>query len=195
MDKFQDMYRIESARLLNWDYDSNAYYFVTICTCGRECYFGKIENSKMIMNDIGNITKSEWLKTPEIRPDMNLKLGEFVVMPNHFHCIIYIGENQYNSEIGLVDAGKDAMHCVSTNKEIHYGFTGKNKFGSQSKNLSSIMRGFKSAVTTQARKINPNFEWQSRFHGRIIRDKNEWYAKTNYIKNNPKNWNEDEFYL
>lgn len=35
-DKFQDKYRIPSARLQNWDYGSNAIYFVTICTQGRE---------------------------------------------------------------------------------------------------------------------------------------------------------------
>jgi hypothetical protein len=27
---------------------------------------------------------------------MNLGQGEFIVMPNHFHAIIIIGENKYN---------------------------------------------------------------------------------------------------
>jgi len=31
-DKFQNRYRIPSARLQNWDYGSNAAYFITICT-------------------------------------------------------------------------------------------------------------------------------------------------------------------
>ena len=45
-----------------------------------------------------------------LRPDMNLELGESVVMPNHIHGIIIIGANEYNS-----GDGRDAMHRVSTN--------------------------------------------------------------------------------
>ncbi|MDM8158642.1 hypothetical protein QUH73_02310 [Labilibaculum sp. K2S] len=129
--KFQNKYRIPSARLKDWDYGSNAIYFVTICTHEREHYFGEITNGKMILNEIGELAASEWMKTPEIRPDMNLELGEFVIMPNHFHVLITIGKNNYNT-------GTDAMHRVST-------------FGSQSKNLASIIRGFKSSVTINAR--------------------------------------------
>lgn len=39
----------------------------------------------MILNEIDNIVMIEWMKTIEIRQDMNLELGEFVVMSNHFH--------------------------------------------------------------------------------------------------------------
>jgi len=65
----------------------------------------------MILSDIRNIVNNEWLKTFEMRSDMNLFMGEFVIMPNHFHGIIGIGENKYNSKEGL--SGKDAMLCVS----------------------------------------------------------------------------------
>ncbi|WP_303917520.1 hypothetical protein [Draconibacterium sediminis] len=41
-DKFRNKYRISSARLQNWDYGRHAAYFVTICTQGREHYFGNI---------------------------------------------------------------------------------------------------------------------------------------------------------
>ncbi len=47
MDKYKNKYRIPSARLQNWDYGSNATYFITICTAGREHYFGKIVKNKM----------------------------------------------------------------------------------------------------------------------------------------------------
>ncbi len=96
MDKFKNKYRIPSARLQNWDYGSPGLYFITICTKDRQHYFGRIENHKMILNELGLITNAEWEKTLQIRPDMNLELGEFVTMPNHFHAIIMIGENEYN---------------------------------------------------------------------------------------------------
>ncbi|MGM0579461.1 MAG: transposase [Bacteroidota bacterium] len=170
-DKFKDKYRVESARLQNWDYGSNSKYFVTICTKNRECFFGNIRNGEMFLNDVGKIVESEWEKTFELRPDMNLFMGEYIVMPNHFHGIIGIGENRYNTNDGSVP----------------------NQFGPQSKNLGSIMRGFKSAVTVGARLINPNFGWQGRFHDHIIRDYQSFIRISEYIKSNPKNWRDDTF--
>lgn len=188
-DKFPNKYRIASARLKDWDYGCNAIYFVTICTHKREHYFGEIIEDKMKLNEIGELVQKEWIKTPEIRPDMNLELGEFVVMPNHFHAIITIGKNKYNT-------CTDARHCVSTfdqtknNKDARHGVS---TFGAQSKNLASIIRGFKSSVTVMARKTNPKFAWQSRFHDHIIRDFDSYHRIEQYIQNNPARWKEDEY--
>ncbi len=118
---------------------------------------------------------------------MNLDLGEFMVIPNHFHGIIFIGNNDFNC--------RDAMHRVSamhrvTNDNDNY----KNEFGPQSKNLSSIIRGFKSAVTVQAKKINPDFGWQARFHDSIIRNQRSYDTISKYIIDNPKKWGKDEFH-
>lgn len=98
MDKYKNKYRTASTRAQWWDYSANAAYFVTICTKNRKHFFGEIKNGKMILSEIGKIAHSEWLKTFEMRPDMNLIRGEFVVMPNHFHAIIGIGKNQYNAQ-------------------------------------------------------------------------------------------------
>jgi REP element-mobilizing transposase RayT len=172
MAKFKNKYRIESTRLQNWDYAQAAVYFITICTANRDHFFGMVKNNEMVYSDIGAIVAQEWVKTPEIRPDMNLELGEFMVMPNHFHGVIFIGNNQFN--------GNDNIY--------------KNEFGPQSKNLSSIIRGFKSAVTVQAKKINPNFGWQARFHDHIIRNPKSYDTISQYIIDNPKKWGEDEFH-
>jgi putative transposase len=80
------------------------------------------------------------------------------------------------------------MHCVSTVTEY------KNLFAPQSKNLSSIIRGYKSAVTIYARKNNIDFNWQPRFHDHIIRTMDDYYKISNYIINNPAKWIEDKFY-
>jgi putative transposase len=88
------------------------------------------------------------------------------------------------------DERRDAMHRVST-ADIH---TPKNQFAPQSKNLASIIRGFKSAVTMQARQLNPDFAWQSRFHDHIIRDAASFERISNYIINNPLNWDKDKFH-
>lgn len=202
MNKYQNKYRIPSARLQNWDYGAMGSYFVTICTQNREHFFGKIVRNEMILSDIGKKVEEEWLKTIALRPDMNLELGNFVVMPNHFHGILIIGENEFNSDSQMDSQCRDAMHRVSTNtdtdKNIHTNKT--NKFGPQSKNLGSIIRGFKSAVTTYSRKdaihrvSTINFGWQPRFHDHIIRNLFEFERIQNYIANNIENWDNDKFY-
>ena len=197
---FNNKYRVPTARLQNWNYANEAMYFITICTKNKENYFGKIVLetdcvetqsvetqciASLQPTEIGQIAHSEWYKTIELRPDMNLELGEFVVMPNHIHGIIIIGENEYNTQ------RRDAMHRVSTNaNDIAY----KNQFAPQYKNLSSIIRGYKSSVTTYARKNNIEFNWQTRFHDHIVRSMDDYHRISNYIVNNPVKWMEDKFY-
>jgi REP element-mobilizing transposase RayT len=87
-EKFQNRYRIPSARLQNWDYSANAEYFITICTANRECLFGKIENGEMFLSGFGKIVDQEWGKSFEMRKE--LFCDAFVIMPNHCkglpHC-------------------------------------------------------------------------------------------------------------
>ncbi len=210
MEKYKNKYRNESARLQYWDYGSAAMYFITICTQNREHFFGTMgtivgtpclaslqnqPSQQMELSPIGKIVESEWLKTFELRPDMNLFQGEFVVMPDHFHAIIGIGENRYNTNC------RDAMHRVYRDDgdcgdcmDAMHGVPTKfptnpiNQFRPQSKNLASIVRGFKSSVTIAARKIDPTFKWQSRYHDHIIRDEESFHRITNYIIQNPAKW-------
>lgn len=191
MAKFNNQYRIPSARAPFWDYGRNALYFVTICTKQRICWFGGIErdtNNRQVvsLSPIGEIAQAEWLKTFEIRPDMNLWMGAYVIMPNHFHAIIGIGKNDYNSEHNGIR--RDAMPCVSIDQD--QSDSRKNRFGPQSKNLASIIRGFKIGVSRRVRKIDADFAWQARYHDRIIRDNASLKHFTNYILLNPMNWNE-----
>jgi REP-associated tyrosine transposase len=186
-DKYQNTFRIPPARLSSWKYGLQASYFVTICTAGREHFFGEIVDGEMLLTDIGRIAECEWINTPSVRPDMNLELDAFSVMPNHFHAIIIIGENEYNNR-------RDAMHRVSTTPTTPTLAGNKligNKFGVQSKNLASIIRGYKAAVTTRSRIINPTFGWQPRFHDHIIRNDAEFSRVRDYIIDNPLTWEND----
>ena len=188
----------KSIRFKNWGYKWKALYYVTICTKNMKRFFGEVINGKMVLNEIGEIVQSEWLKTFEMRPDMNLTMGEYVVMPNHFHAIIGIGKNKYNTtwDYGMPNHGKrtdmDGRHCVPTSDKSNQG-TSKNQFGPQSKNLGSIIRGFKIGVTKNARLINPDFDWHYRFNDRIIRDAQSYHRISKYIRDNPKNWKDDDF--
>jgi putative transposase len=196
---FRNKYRIESTRYRGYDYSSPGKYFITICTKNKIRYFGEVENGKMVLSDIGKYLQNEWLKTGDIRPDMNIILDEFVVMPDHFHAIIIIGKNQYNTNYDIGTGCGATMHGGSTG-----GSSGdstnpirnnqyKNQFGPQSKNLASIIRGIKSIVSTYARKTKQDFQWQSRFHDHIIRTRIELYRIRKYIRENPEKWIDNSY--
>lgn len=68
-----------------------------------------------------------------------------------------------------------------------------NKFGPQSKNLASIVRGFKIGVTKYARENDILFQWQPRYFDRVLRDEQELFSVRNYIRNNPLEWAFDEY--
>ena len=188
MHTFRNKYRIPSARAPFWDYGWKAAYFVTICTKYRECWFGEVLNGRVELSEIGIIAESEWIKTFNMREDMNLWMGEFVIMPNHFHAIIGIGNNEFNARH---TSGRDAMLCVSGRG--HGGDKPRNEFGPQAKNLASVIRGFKIGVTRNARQIDMAFAWQSRYHDHIIRNKKTYEHISEYITNNPQKWDNDTF--
>ena len=51
-------------RLPNHDYSSDGEYFITICCSNRECFFGKIENDEMILNEIGIVANKYLQEIP-----------------------------------------------------------------------------------------------------------------------------------
>jgi hypothetical protein len=54
-------------------------------------YFGKINNNEIILNNIGKIIKQNWLNIS--KHFNNIKLDEYIIMPNHMHGIIQILNN------------------------------------------------------------------------------------------------------
>lgn len=79
-----------SIRLERYDYSSAGAYFVTICTQNRECLFGEVVDGAMQLNDAGKVAEQCWQEIPSHFP--HAELDEFVIMPNHVHGILVIGE-------------------------------------------------------------------------------------------------------
>jgi putative transposase len=67
----------------------------------------------------------------------------------------------------------------------------KNKFGPQSQNLASIIRGFKIGITKYARINGIDFYWQQRYYDHIIRNEIELERIRKYILENPSHWSSD----
>jgi REP element-mobilizing transposase RayT len=91
MTLYKKKYRIESTRLKDWDYSRDGYYFVTICTQDKKCFFGDVIDEKVQLSAIGEIVADEWQKTPQIRK--NVSLDTWIIMPNHVHGIIVINND------------------------------------------------------------------------------------------------------
>ena len=87
IEKFQNKYRIPSARAAWHDY-SGGVYFVTICVAQREHYFGKITNGEMQLADIGKYTDKCVMEMQHLHSDIVVPL--YVVMPNHIHLIVIV---------------------------------------------------------------------------------------------------------
>jgi REP element-mobilizing transposase RayT len=177
-DKFKNTYRIKSARLAEYDYRNEGLYFVTICTKNKFHYFGEIENGNLVLNEIGLIAHTYSAEIPQHFD--HVSLDEFVIMPDHMHGIICIEEKR---EIDRPSVETYNYKSLQTPKNQHF-----QNLSAPAKSLSTIIRAFKSSVTIDSRKINPNFEWQSRFHDHIIRDVQSFDRIRNYIINNPANW-------
>ena len=218
-DKFQNKYRISSARFQHWDYGSDALYFVTICTQNREHYFGEIADDKMQFSETGKMAHHFWFEIPTHFPFV--QLGEFVVMPNHVHGIIIIDKSNHLGNHDFVEMGGDVCYGAFGNNGDVRNYANVetqnfaslppipppnpsnsptnsqnrgNIFGPQSQNLASIIRGYKIGVTKFARNNNIPFSWQPRFHDHIIRNHESFQRISNYIINNPVNWQDDKFF-
>lgn len=105
----------KSIRLKEYDYSNEGWYYVTICTNNKEHLFGKVINNKIELNNYGKIVQEEWLKTKEVRD--NVDLDDYVIMPNHFHGIIIITHNK-NANVGATRWVAPDEEEVAPNKAV-----------------------------------------------------------------------------
>jgi len=187
MKLFKNQYRVESTRLPGWDYGQAGYYFVTICTKDRVHYFGEVVSNDMQLSPIGEIAAQEWIKTEIIRP--NVKLDEWVIMPNHMHMIAVI---TYKIEPTPVETPRRG---VSTGRGVSTIQGSQTKAASQkwaSNTLGSIIGQFKGKCTKRIRmEGSSNFAWQPRFYDHVIRSEEALHNARLYIVSNPLTWDKD----
>ena len=176
---FNDRYRIPSTRLDNWNYGCPGPYFVTLCTLGKHPFFGEIQNGVMRLSPLGRIAQQYWSQIPDHFP--NVRLDESIIMPDHVHGIIAItGPSDAAKTQNIVSLLHVETQNLASLPKTH------NIFGPQSRNLASIVRGYKIGVTNWARSHgHPFFMWQPRYHDHIIRNNDELDRIREYIRNNP----------
>jgi REP element-mobilizing transposase RayT len=163
-----DIHRRHSIRMKGYDYSQAGMYFLTICTHGRTCLFGEIENNIMRPNDAGNTVQATWETLPEHYAHVTLDV--FVVMPNHVHGIV-----------ALNASARDSLESAVT---ARYG-------------LSEIVRAFKAFSARRInnqQQTHGSRIWQRNYWEHIVRNDIELKNIREYIQTNPAQWELDELH-
>jgi REP-associated tyrosine transposase len=160
-------------RLPGYDYSDVGVYFLTVCTHERSSLFGEIVDDDMRLNEAGRMVERCWLDIPNHFPQVGL--DAFVVMPNHVHGILFIGDRP----VGV----KDFSPLPRNNSES------RRPSGTAPGAIGSIIRGFKIGVTkwfhdnTGRRKV-----WQRNYYEHILRGEESLGRIRQYINDNPRRW-------
>jgi REP element-mobilizing transposase RayT len=187
------MHHRRSIRLATYDYSEPGAYFVTICTHGRECILDdpRIRRTvELAWRSIGRYCRRA---TP----------GDFVVMPNHIHGIVWltradavtvgaqhtpITERHHGEEPPLLpeqpsdDARAAPLRGMAIARRVEPG------------SLAAIVRAFKSNTTKRINAIRntPGAPvWQRNYYEHIIRSEDDLLRVREYIRDNPAKWTDD----
>ena len=182
----------KSPRATWHDYNGGR-YFVTFCTKNHDLYFGDVVDGRVELSEIGEWAVKQIEQTAIIRQN-DVEIPLFVVMPNHVHLIVVYNRVVPCRDTSNVSADNASDNISADARGIADARGASLQFGPQSGNLSSVIRGIKSAVTKYANEHNIPFAWQSRYHDHIIRNQLEMNRIADYIQNNPMKWELDRFY-
>jgi REP element-mobilizing transposase RayT len=174
-----------------FDYSAIGCYFVTICTAGKRHVFWENGSGTAQTNNyrttnnlpatvgatIGRPSGLHTLSKCGIIADTaitaiprhypNVKIDNYVVMPNHVHILMSLTELPTNAR----SPDGRPMTAPTT--------------------VSNIINQYKGYVSKQIGKS----VWQKSFHDHIIRDDRDYAARWQYIDDNPATWESDEFYI
>ena len=180
-----DRHHRRSIRLEGYDYTQTCAYFVTICTRDRECLFDDPV--------LRRVAETCWLDVPRHFP--KVVLDEWVLMPNHFHGILVLGE-----------AFPNAISFTPPATFIGRNWPPDHLHGNASplqgqrpqltpRSLGAVIGNFKSV---SARSINAVRKtpgapvWQRNYYEHIIRSDADLNCIREYVVDNPSNWQSDE---
>lgn len=162
-------------RLTDFDYSSDAAYFITICTKDKQKLFWT-DNHNDWYNDPNSVGANR------VRPrnlsgygvivnnaiiDISkiyhgIYVDKYVIMPNHIHMIITIDKDDIDN--------------------------GRTRFAPT---ISRIIKQTKGRISKQIGKSI----WQRSFYDHIIRNSKEYLEIWQYIENNPLKWELDDYYI
>jgi REP element-mobilizing transposase RayT len=192
-----------SIRLPGYDYDQPGAYFVTVCTEGHVCLFGRVVGEAMEWNNAGRTVDKCWREIPAHFPQVTL--DEFIVMPNHVHGILVIAGANDDPHVGA-NNHSPALLDDTPPRAADDSFVRANDYSplptnrppprprGTSKTIGSIIRGFKIGVAKWMREnAGVRDVWQRNYFEHIIRNDVALNRIRQYILDNPVRWAYDRY--
>lgn len=171
----QDRHRV-TVRLSQHPYTQGT-YFVTTCSFGRQALFSNVCDGVVIHTQLGHIVEDEWRRLQSTR--LFVQLGEYVIMPDHFHAIIT-----------LLQSGR-----IWLDNSVEPASMTKRRFSQATpQSLQSLIGQFKSRATKRInsfRQTPGSPVWQSGFYEHVVRDSNDLDRIRRYIVSNPTRWQQN----
>jgi len=135
---------------------------------------------------IGEIARKYWTDIPGHYP--NVRMDEFVIMPDHMHGIM-----QFRTRSGKMNVvgvqNFEPLRNVNTQSSTTQCPKRHAFQHTLPDSVGSIIRAYKSAVTMWCRRNGfPQFKWQRSFYDHIVRDVQSLFQIRQYIRNNPADW-------
>lgn len=159
-----EIHNRRSIRLKGYDYSKAGLYFITICVQDHKMMFGEVIEGEMVLNDPGNMLETEWKNLKTRFP--NIKLHDFIVMPNHFHGILEIvsATEMINQTVGstlVVDHTKQVDHInqidhndqINRKEQVNKNEKGYYYYGQP----QGIAPTYSTDKNTENQRINPTF--------------------------------------
>ena len=88
-------------RLKAYNYTQRGFYFITICTNEKKCFFG----NPVVLNQYGKIVEIELMEITNHYS--GIRIDKYVIMPNHIHFIVEITED-----------GTDLLNIIGSFKSV-----------------------------------------------------------------------------
>ncbi len=124
--------------------------------------FGEILVGAVQLNPAGEMVKAAWFRLPD--RFSSIELDAYVVMPNHFHGIVFLGTDPESKPPSL----SRVIQVFKSETAVEYGRQVRAGV------FPPIQRGL----------------WHRSFHDRILWDERILNLAREYIHDNPRKWQE-----
>ncbi len=159
-------------------------------------------DKKIILNHLGKIIEKSIIELPN--KYNNIKINEYVIMPNHIHFIIEIVKNgnveKQNSE--QENCGYEGQKKIDYKGQKKIDYKGQENGDCKGQEnpaptVGNIIGYFKYQTTKEYNQLleikNEKYLklWQRNYYENIIRTEKQYIKVSEYIRNNPSKWVED----
>ena len=152
---------------MDYDYDREGTYFITICTQDRKCLLSHIVGGGAFDAPENQLTSMGIIMEKYIQSGNQIDritVENYVIMPNHIHLLLRVYRNDGGTSRAPSPTNAVIPHFISTLKRFCHREIGEGIF-------------------------------QRSYHDHIVRGEKDYLKIWEYIDNNPKQWELDCFYV